>query len=167
MTKLWINGCERDVTIPGDAPLLWALRDELGLTGTKFGCGRGLCGACTVHIAGEAARSCAIMVGEVGDRAVTTIEGLSGPVAKAVQDAWVRESVPQCGYCQPGFVMALESVLRHREEPSKTVDEVLGQITNLCRCGTYDAIRTAVGRALETLSTSRPEPPRLPQECKQ
>ena len=166
MTKLNINGCERDVAIGDDAPLLWALRDELGLTGTKFGCGRGLCGACTVQIDGEAARSCAIMVGEVGDKKVKTIEGLSGDTAKALQDAWIHESVPQCGYCQPGFVMALESVLRQREAPADTVDDVLGQITNLCRCGTYDAIRKAVDGALKVLRTSRPEPVAPPKECK-
>jgi isoquinoline 1-oxidoreductase subunit alpha len=166
MKRLNINGCMRDIATDEDAPLLWALRDELGLTGTKFGCGRGLCGACTVHIADEAARSCAIMVGAVGEKEIVTIEGLSGHVADAIRAAWVRESVPQCGYCQPGFVMALASVLRHREEQLRTIDDVLGQITNLCRCGTYDAIRKAVGHALETLRTSSPQPAGPVPECK-
>src|ERR1044071_8552821 len=109
MITLNVNGKPYEVRSDWLAPLLWVLRDELHLTGTKFGCGRGLCGACTVHLNGEAARSCSIMAGEALGKKIVTIEGLSGRVAKAVQDAWIGADVPQCGYCQPGFVMALRS----------------------------------------------------------
>jgi isoquinoline 1-oxidoreductase subunit alpha len=160
MVTLHVNGESKPIQADWLTPLLWALRDELKLTGTKFGCGRGLCGACTVHIDGEAARSCSIMVGEVMEKHIVTIEGLSGDVAKAIQDAWVQAAVPQCGYCQPGFVMALASVLQHQEEHAKTREDVLKQMTNICRCGTYDAIRTAVDLALATLSKSGIAPPR-------
>jgi isoquinoline 1-oxidoreductase subunit alpha len=151
MVTLNINGRSHRLDVDRDTPLLWALRDELQFVGTKFGCGRALCGACTVHIDGEAARSCSIMVGEAEGKAIVTIEGLSGDVATAVKDAWVKAAVPQCGYCQPGFVMATASILS--KDRSQDKEAVLSQIANICRCGTYDAIRAAVALALETLKT--------------
>jgi isoquinoline 1-oxidoreductase alpha subunit len=152
MITLNINGQSRDVSADPDTPLLWALRDNLALTGTKFGCGRSFCGACTVHINGEAARSCSILVRSAAGKPVTTIEGLSGDVAAAVKAAWIEAQVPQCGYCQPGFVMAVTSVLAGKQ--NQTEKEVLSQITNICRCGTYDAIRAAVRIALQSLATN-------------
>jgi isoquinoline 1-oxidoreductase alpha subunit len=162
MITLNINGQSREVAADPDTPLLWALRDDLQMTGTKFGCGRAFCGACTVHIGGEAARSCSILVGNVDGKTITTIEGLSGDVAEAVKNAWIEAQVPQCGYCQPGFVMAVTSVLRKSKgsEENQRAEEVLSQITNICRCGTYDAIRTAVGIALRTLAAPRGDAPR-------
>ena len=148
-----VNGHLHSLDIDERMPLLWALRDKLYLTGTKFGCGHAICGACTIHINGEAARSCSIMVGEVQEKKIVTIEGLSGDVAKAVIAAWIRAQVPQCGYCQPGFVMTLTSILRNKNQ---TKDEVLSQITNICRCGTYDAIRAAVGFTIDALSEALP-----------
>src|SRR3979490_729167 len=138
-----VNGTTRSVDVDGDTPLLWVLRDVLGMTGTKFGCGRALCGACTVHIDGDAARSCSVMAGDAVGKTIVTIEGVSGDVATAVKDAWIKAPVPQCGYCQPGFVMTAITLLTTDKSQSK--DEVLAQITNICRCGTYDAIRVAVG----------------------
>lgn len=150
MITLKINGQSRQIEADSDTPLLWALRDDLGLTGTKFGCGRALCGACTVHVDGDATRSCSIMVGDVAGKSITTIEGLTGDVARAVTDAWIKAAVPQCGYCQPGFVMAVTSVLDANRNQTK--EAVLSQITNLCRCGTYDAVRAAVGFAVADLN---------------
>ncbi len=150
MITLVINGHSQQIEADPNTPLLWALRDDLHLTGTKFGCGRALCGACTVHIDGDAARSCSVMVGDAAGKSITTIEGLSGDVARAVTDAWIKAAVPQCGYCQPGFVMAVTCVLGANR--SQTKEAVLSQITNICRCGTYDAIRTAVGFALDDLN---------------
>ena len=150
MTTLNTNGQSREISADPDVPLLWALRDDLAMTGTKFGCGRSFCGACTVHIDGEAARSCSILVRSAAGKAVTTIEGLSGDVASAVKAAWIEAQVPQCGYCQPGFVMAVTSVLTKNR--NQTEREVLSQITNICRCGTYDAVRAAVRIALQTLA---------------
>src|SRR5437763_5658062 len=153
MTILDVNGQRRDVVADPDTPLLWALRDDLGMTGTKFGCGRAFCGACTVHIDGEAARSCSVLVSSAAGKSITTIEGLSGDVAEAVKAAWIEAQVPQCGYCQPGFVMTVTSILgKDRNQIEKDVDrnqtekkdrdqtekDVLSQITNICRCGTYD-----------------------------
>jgi isoquinoline 1-oxidoreductase alpha subunit len=149
MITLNINGQARALDVDQQTPLLWALRDELKLTGTKFGCGRAFCGACTVHVNGEAARSCAIMAGDAVGKTIITIEGLSGEVATAVKEAWIAAAVPQCGYCQPGFVMATTSILSTDRDQSK--EAVLAQITNICRCGTYDAIRVAVGLALDRL----------------
>jgi isoquinoline 1-oxidoreductase alpha subunit len=149
MITLNINGQPRHVDADPRTPLLWALRDDLGLTGTKFGCGRALCGACTVHMNGDAARSCSIMVGHAAGKTITTIEGLSGDVATAVKQAWIAAAAPQCGYCQPGFVMAAISVIS--ADRNQTKEAVLSQITNICRCGTYDAIRVAVGLALDSL----------------
>jgi isoquinoline 1-oxidoreductase alpha subunit len=132
----------RDVDVEPDAPLLWVIRDELNLTGTKFGCGIAACGACTVHINGEATRSCQVAVGSVGDSQITTIEGIGANGLTAVQQAWIDHQVPQCGYCQSGMIMAVTALLKKNPSPS---DEELGEaVTNICRCGTYPRIREAV-----------------------
>jgi isoquinoline 1-oxidoreductase alpha subunit len=144
--KLKINGALRDVEAPEDMPLLWVLRDLLGMTGTKYGCGVAQCGACTVHIDGEAVRSCATAVSEVKGRAVTTIEGLGATGLHPVQRAWIEADVVQCGYCQPGQIMAAAALIRIKPRPSDVeIDEALSG--NLCRCGTYQRIREAVHRA--------------------
>jgi isoquinoline 1-oxidoreductase alpha subunit len=144
--RLRVNGQDRDVDVPEDMPLLWVLRDVLGLTGTKFGCGMAQCGACTVHIGDGPARSCVLPVSAVGDRAVTTIEGLSAGGIHPVQQAWIDEDVVQCGYCQPGQVMAAAALLKAKAQPTDAdIDAALS--ANLCRCGTYQRIRAAVHRA--------------------
>src|SRR3989475_6011678 len=146
--KLNVNGKECEVAAPDDMPLLWALRDLLGLTGTKFGCGMAQCGACTVHIDGQPVRSCVTPVASVQGRAVKTIEGLSAQGLDAVQRAWIEEDVVQCGYCQPGQIMAAAALLAARPHPSDTdIDNAMS--ANLCRCGTYLRIRAAVRRAAE------------------
>jgi isoquinoline 1-oxidoreductase subunit alpha len=146
--KLRVNGKLVDVTAPGDMPLLWVLRDLMGLTGTKYGCGIAQCGACTVHVDGKAVRSCVMPVSAVGTRAVTTIEGLSPEVAHPVQRAWIEEDVVQCGYCQPGQIMGAAALLAAKPDPSdKDIDAALSG--NVCRCGTYLRIRSAVKRAAE------------------
>jgi isoquinoline 1-oxidoreductase subunit alpha len=146
-TKLTVNGIERPIDVPDDTPLLWVLRDALGLTGTKFGCGRGLCGACTVHLDGRAVRSCVTPVMRVGGAAITTIEGLSaGGAAHPCQRAWVDEDVPQCGYCQAGQIMTAAALLARDPHPDDAaIDRAMAG--NLCRCGTYTRIRRAVRRA--------------------
>ena len=150
---LSINGQSRTIDVAPDVPLLWVLRDEVGLTGTKFGCGRGLCGACTVHLDGAAVRSCVTPVGTVGRRRVTTIEGL-GPGngdLHPVQSAWIDEDVPQCGYCQAGQIMAAAAFLAQNSKPSD--EEIQAAMSpNLCRCGTYHRIRRAVRRAANMLA---------------
>jgi isoquinoline 1-oxidoreductase subunit alpha len=144
--KLRVNGEPHDVDVPGDMPLLWVLRDVLGLTGTKFGCGMAQCGACTVHVGDRAARSCVMPVSAVGEQAVTTIEGLSPDGAHPVQQAWVEEDVVQCGYCQPGQIMAAAALLKAKAKPTdEDIDRALSG--NVCRCGTYGRIRAAVHRA--------------------
>jgi isoquinoline 1-oxidoreductase alpha subunit len=146
--KLKVNGKELDVAAPEQMPLLWVIRDLLGLTGTKYGCGMAQCGACTVHIDGQAVRSCVLPVGAVGSRAVTTIEGLSGDGTHPVQRAWIETDVVQCGYCQPGQIMAAAALLKVKPKPSDgEIDAALSG--NLCRCGTYQRIRAAVRRASE------------------
>jgi len=146
--KLRVNGTEHELTVPEEMPLLWVLRDVLGLTGTKYGCGMAQCGACTVHLNGEAVRSCVMPVGSVGDKAVTTIEGLSADGLHQVQRAWIEADVVQCGYCQPGQVMTAAALLRIKPNPSdKEIDDALSG--NLCRCGTYQRIRAAVRRATQ------------------
>jgi len=141
--KLMVNGQSYDVDVPGDMPLLWVLRDVLGMTGTKFGCGMALCGACTVLVAGEAERSCSLPVRAVGDRPVTTVEGLSRDGTHPLQKAWIEEDVVQCGYCQSGQIMAAAALLKKKPKPTEAdVDAALAG--NLCRCGTYQRIRKAV-----------------------
>ncbi len=154
--KVKVNGKDRQFDGDPEMPLLWVLRDELDLKGTKFGCGMSLCGACTVHLNGQPIRSCSTPVSAAANKSVTTIEGLSGDVGKAVAEAWIRAQAPQCGYCQPGFVMAATSVIS--ADPKQSPQQALSQITNLCRCGTYDAIRLAVGYALASLQGAA-EPP--------
>lgn len=146
--KLRVNGSEHDVPAPDDMPLLWVLRDLLGLTGTKYGCGMAQCGACTVHVDGRAVRSCVLPAAAVKDRSVTTIEGLSAGGLHAVQRAWIEADVVQCGYCQPGQIMAAAGLLVAKANPSDAdIDAALS--ANLCRCGTYQRIRAAVHRAAE------------------
>ncbi len=144
--SLQVNGRQYSLEVSPDTPLLWALRDLIGLTGTKYGCGQGLCGCCTVHLAGKAARSCITHVSAVGDRPVTTIEGLSRDGLHRVQEAWIAEDVPQCGYCQPGQIMSAAALLADQPEPSDP-DIDAAMEGNLCRCGTYDRVRRAIHRA--------------------
>ncbi len=141
-----VNGARRSVEVPSDTPLLWVLRDNLRLIGTKYGCGAGLCGSCTVLLDGEAVHSCVITIGAVGDREITTIEGLSPDLTHPLQRAWGAERVSQCGYCQPGQIMAAAGLLRRNSDPSDAeIDEAMS--ANLCRCGTYLRIRRAIRRA--------------------
>ena len=146
---LKVNGQTHTLDIEPEMPLLWALRDELQLTGTKFGCGIAQCGACTVHIGGVAMRSCSIPVAAAAGKDVVTIEGLASPDGKLhpVQAAWVAEDVPQCGYCQSGQIMAAVALLKEKPNPT---DEGINGITNICRCGTYVRIRKAIHRAATT-----------------
>jgi isoquinoline 1-oxidoreductase alpha subunit len=145
-TALNVNGTRRQVDVPEDVPLLWVLREELGLTGTKFGCGVAACGACTVHIDSDAVRSCSIPVGAVAGRRVTTIEGLGQPGAlHRLQRAWIAEQVPQCGYCQSGMLMSAAALLAAHPKPTdRQIDE---SMTNICRCGTYASVKKAIRRA--------------------
>ena len=147
MTPVTINGKRYDIDLPADTPLLWALRDELGLTGTKFGCGMALCGACTVHLDGQAVRSCMTPLSAVANKKVTTIEGLEADkVGKAVQTAWIEVSVPQCGYCQSGQIMSATALLKRTPKPTDNdIDSAMAG--NICRCGTYPRIRTAIKQA--------------------
>jgi isoquinoline 1-oxidoreductase alpha subunit len=144
MIRLDINGRRQDVDVPGEMPLLWALRDEVGLTGTKFGCGMALCGACTVHVDGQPVRACITPVSSAANKKVVTIEGLgTDAVGKALQAAWVDTGVPQCGYCQAGQLMSAAALLRRTPKPTDAqIDEAMGG--NICRCGTYTRIRAAV-----------------------
>jgi isoquinoline 1-oxidoreductase alpha subunit len=142
MIRLIVNGEARDVDADPDTPLLWALRDHLGLTGTKFGCGVALCGACTVHVDGEAMRSCSVPLDSVAGKRITTIEGLSKNRSHPLQKAWIAEQVPQCGYCQSGMIMAAAALLAAKPKPTdKDIDD---GVTNICRCGTYARIRKAI-----------------------
>ena len=146
MITFTLNGKPVQVDVPREMPLLWVLRDTLGATGTKFGCGAGLCGACTVHVDGQAVRSCITDVGEVDGQAVTTIEGLGKGKLHVLQDAWLEMDVVQCGYCQPGQIMSAAALLAAKPQPTDAeIDEALSG--NLCRCGTYPRIRAAVRRA--------------------
>lgn len=142
MTKFRINGENVSVDVEDDTPLLWVIRDTLGLTGTKYGCGIAQCGACTVHLNGKAVRSCAIPVVDANGAEITTIEGLSDDASHPVQRAWVIEQVPQCGYCQSGMIMAAAAFLKKTPKPKD--EDVDAGITNICRCGTYPRIRRAV-----------------------
>jgi isoquinoline 1-oxidoreductase alpha subunit len=147
MTSVTVNGRRHDLDLPADTPLLWALRDELGLTGTKFGCGMALCGACTVHLDGQAVRSCMTPISAAANKKVTTIEAIEADqVGKAVQTAWIEISVPQCGYCQAGQIMSATALLKRTPKPSDAdIDSAMAG--NICRCGTYSRIRTAVKQA--------------------
>jgi isoquinoline 1-oxidoreductase subunit alpha len=152
MTRFELNGKIVTVDVPPTTPVLWVLRDHLGLTGTKFGCGKGLCRACTVHIDGAAVLSCKLPVLALAGHSVTTIEGLQGPVAEAVQAAWDQIQVPQCGYCQSGQVMSATALLSKRPKPTDAdIDTALNR--NLCRCGTYQRIRKAIHDAAARLET--------------
>jgi aerobic-type carbon monoxide dehydrogenase small subunit (CoxS/CutS family) len=144
--SLTINGVQRSIDAPPDMPLLWVLRDKLGLTGTKFGCGEGLCGACTVHVDGAAVRSCSTPAQSAAGKKITTIEGLSPDHTHPVQRAWIAEDVPQCGYCHPGQIMSAAALLNSAPHP--TDDDIDAAMAgNLCRCGTYQRIRRAIHRA--------------------
>src|SRR5262245_38190259 len=146
MINVTVNGKAQALDVEADMPLLWAVRDVLNLTGTKYGCGVGSCGACTVLIGGRAVRSCAIPVSAVADQAITTIEGLGhGGRLHPVQQAWIDEQVPQCGYCQSGQIMAAVALLQHTPQPSDA--DIDSAMTNICRCGAYREIRAAVHRA--------------------
>jgi isoquinoline 1-oxidoreductase subunit alpha len=151
VVKLVVNGKPVSVTAEPDTPLLWVLRDKLGLTGTKFGCGIAQCGACTVHVDGEAKRSCVMPIDELAGKSITTIEGLATPdQLHAVQQAWIVENVPQCGYCQAGQIMSTVALLA--ANPAPTDDDIDSALSaNLCRCGTYPRIRKAVKRAAEAM----------------
>ena len=145
MVSITVNGKAYRLDIEPETPLLWVLRDEIGLTGTKFGCGIAQCGACTVHVNGEAMRSCSVPVGTIDGAMITTIEGLSPDAAHAVQQAWLAEDVPQCGYCQSGQIMAAAAFLASNPKPTDA--DIDAGITNICRCGTYERIRRAIHRA--------------------
>jgi isoquinoline 1-oxidoreductase subunit alpha len=150
MITLNVNGRSHELDVSPEMPLLWALRDRLNLTGTKFGCGHAMCGACVVHIDGQAARSCSIMTGETAGKSITTIEGVSGKVADAVIRAWQRLDVVQCGYCQSGQIMSAITLLTGNAKP--TDDDIdVGMEGNICRCGTYARIRQAIHEAAKAL----------------
>jgi isoquinoline 1-oxidoreductase subunit alpha len=154
MVTVLINGTSHSVDAQDDTPLLWVLRDHLAMTGTKYGCGMALCGACTVHVDGEAVRSCVLPVGALNGRHVTTIEGLSRDKSHAVQRAWIELDVPQCGYCQSGQIMAAAALLAVNASPSDAeIDDALSG--NICRCGTYVRIRKAIHRAAELLRSGQ------------
>lgn len=144
--ELLVNGETFSVDVNPEVPLLWVLRDALGLTGTKYGCGKGVCGACTIHLDGLAFRSCITPMSAVGSRSITTIEGLSTNGEHPIQQAWIAERVPQCGFCQPGQIMAAAALLAENRQPSDAdIDQAMAG--NLCRCGTYLRIRRAIHRA--------------------
>jgi isoquinoline 1-oxidoreductase alpha subunit len=149
MVNFVLNGSAVDVDVPDDMPVLWMLRDRLGLTGTKYSCGIALCGACTIHVDGKAVRSCVLPAASVQGKSVVTIEGLTSEgELHPVQQAWIDEQVPQCGYCQPGMIMSVTAFLNEHSQPDDaTIDE---NITNICRCGTYPRIRKAIHRAAKT-----------------
>ena len=148
VTKLNVNGNAVEVDVDPETPLLWVLRDTLGLTGTKFGCGMALCGACTVHLDGEPVRSCQVPVSAVGEKPVTTIEGLSKDRSHPVQQAWIEHDVPQCGYCQSGQIMSASALIASKPRPTDA-DIDAAMAGNICRCGTYQRIRAAIRRAAE------------------
>jgi isoquinoline 1-oxidoreductase alpha subunit len=144
--NLTVNGAEHTVDVEGEMPLLWVLRDVIGLTGSKYGCGISACGACTVHVNGQAVRSCVLPVKDVAGP-VTTIEGLSADSSHPVQKAWIAKQVPQCGYCQSGMIMAVAALVATNPAPSD--EELARTVTNVCRCGTYDRVRAAVASLAE------------------
>jgi isoquinoline 1-oxidoreductase alpha subunit len=146
MIKLTINGKAHDVDVEPDTPLLWVIRDTIGMTGTKYGCGIAQCGACTVHIDGAAVRSCSLPVSDAAGKQITTIEGLaSNGTLHKVQQAWIAQDVPQCGYCQSGMIMAVAALLKEKPKPSDA--DIDKAITNICRCGTYQQVRAGIHAA--------------------
>jgi isoquinoline 1-oxidoreductase subunit alpha len=147
MITITVNGTQHQIDLEPDTPLLWAIRDAVGLTGTKFGCGIAQCGACTVHINGQAMRSCSVPIGGLEGASITTIEGLSPDSKHPVQQAWLAEDVPQCGWCQSGQIMATAAFLK--QNPKPTDADIDANITNICRCGTYERLRRAIHRAAE------------------
>ena len=147
MIALSVNGTEHRVDVGSDMRLLWVLRDILGLTGTKFGCGMSLCGACTVHLDGEPVRSCVMPVSIAAGKKITTIEGLSPDGSHPLQQAWIEHQVPQCGYCQTGMIMSAAALLKKNPRPSDT--DINAAVTNICRCGTYTRIRAAIHTAAQ------------------
>jgi isoquinoline 1-oxidoreductase alpha subunit len=147
MTKLTVNGTERQFDVEPDTPLLWVIRDTLGLTGTKFGCGIAACGACTVLIDDQPTRSCSVLASDLDGMSITTIEGLSKDRSHPVQVAWIAEQVPQCGYCQSGMILAAAALLKSKPKPTDA--DIDDAITNICRCGTYGRVRAAIHRAAE------------------
>jgi isoquinoline 1-oxidoreductase subunit alpha len=150
MISLKVNGKDYEVDVPPDTPLLWVIREDLGLTGTKFGCGASLCGACTVHVNGKATRSCVTPVSSVIGKEITTIEGLSAKGNHPIQQAWIADDVPQCGYCHSGQIMAAAALLARNPSPSDAeIDDAMSG--NICRCGTYQRIRRAIHRAAEAM----------------
>lgn len=145
--KINVNGIDREVDVEPNMPLLWVLRDELNLTGTKYGCGVAACGACTVHLDGQAVRSCVLPVAALQGKAITTIESIAkDDQLSRVQQAWIDHQVPQCGYCQSGMIMAVESLLNNNSQP--TEEEIDASISNICRCGTYQRIKEAIKEVL-------------------
>jgi isoquinoline 1-oxidoreductase subunit alpha len=155
MARLNVNGETIDVDVDGSTPLLWVLREQLGLTGTKYSCGIGLCGACTVHIDGEAVRSCVVPASAVSDsQRITTIEGLSADGSHPLQQAWLKLDVPQCGYCQPGMIMSAAALLDRSPAPSDA--EIDANITNICRCGTFNRVRDGVHLAAKISAKEKP-----------
>jgi isoquinoline 1-oxidoreductase alpha subunit len=149
MTKLTVNGVERRFEVEADTPLLWVIRDALGLTGTKFGCGVGACGACTVLISDDAVRSCSVLAGDLDGASVTTIEGLSPDRSHPLQVAWIAAQAPQCGYCQSGMMLAAAALLKAIPRPSDA--DIDAAIANICRCGTYPRVRAAIHKAAEAM----------------
>jgi isoquinoline 1-oxidoreductase alpha subunit len=148
MMRLTINGSSIDVDVNPGTPLLWAIREQIGLTGTKYGCGMALCGACTVHVDGKAVRSCVVPVSAAEGKQITTIEGLAtGGVLHKVQQAWLDHDVPQCGYCQAGMIMAVAALLRDKPQPTDA--DIDATITNICRCGTFQQVREAIHAAAQ------------------
>jgi isoquinoline 1-oxidoreductase alpha subunit len=154
MIDLSINGQRHSLDIEPETPLLWAIRDEVGLTGTKFGCGIAECGACTVHVDGTAVRSCSLPVAQAAGKAIVTIEGLSPDASHPVQRAWLAEDVPQCGYCQSGQIMAVAALLARN--PNPTDADIDNGLTNICRCGTYARIRKAIHTAVRSMAGGKP-----------
>ena len=149
MVTITVNGTQHQLDIEPDTPLLWALRDEVGLTGTKYGCGHAQCGACTVHSNGQPMRSCSVPSASVDGASIITIEGLSPDGKHPVQQAWIAEDVPQCGYCQSGQIMAVAAFLK--DHPSPTDADIDANITNICRCGSYERMRRAIHRAADLM----------------
>ena len=157
--ELTVNGKTHQVDVPGDMPLLWVLRDVIGLTGTKFGCGIAACGACTVHIDGQPTRSCVTPVSAVAGKRITTIEAIGEtPAGKKIQDAWVALEVPQCGYCQSGQIMSASALLAQNPEPDAMPTSTAAMSGNICRCGTYGRIRAAIKQAAGASRSPRREP---------